>query len=284
MKLTNLATGKCARVFSLASYLLTLSLFSLNTLAATEFKIIDLQHHFAEDILPIIQPLVGIDGTATGMQNHLIIRASPEKMIEIEQIISTLDTERQNLRITVSHQNSLQTNDDNFSVSGRKRIGNTTIGTNRYPRNAADGVELDIENNQSSIRKNGHQFINVLDGGSAFIRVGQSIPYTQEWMVLTQRYANIQRTTEFVDISTGFSVRPRSIGTQIELQITPRIAQLNQNNYIDFEELSTVVRVNRGEWLDLSGIMLQKDEVSRAILSKQNSGQNQSNALSIRVE
>ena len=123
-----------------------------------------------------------------------------------------------------------------------------------------------------------------MDGERAFIRVGQSVPYTQEWVTLTQRYTSIQRTTEFVDISTGFSVRPRSIGNQIELEITPRIAQLNQNKYIDFEELSTIVRVNRDEWLDLGGTMQQKDDVSRAILSTQNGQQSQSNALSIRVE
>ncbi|MES1987242.1 MAG: secretin N-terminal domain-containing protein, partial [Pseudomonadota bacterium] len=231
MNLQNSIADKWLGTLSLAGYLLTLSLFSLNALAATEFKIIDLQHHFAEDTLPIIQPLVGSDGTATGMQNHLIIRASPEKMIEIEQLISTLDVERQNLKITVSHQSNLQTNDDNFAVSGRKRIGNVIIGTNKYPRKAVDGVQLDIENNQSNIRSNGNQFINVMDGERAFIRVGQSVPYTQEWITLTRRYASIQRTTEFVDISTGFSVRPRSIGNQIELEITPRIAQLNQNKY-----------------------------------------------------
>ena len=284
MKLHDITTSRWSWTLSLAGYLFTLSLFSFNALAATEFKIIDLQHHFAEDILPIIQPLVGSDGTATGMQNHLIIRASPEKMIEIEQIISTLDVERQNLKITVSHQNNSQTNDDNLAVSGRKRIGNVTIGTNKYPRSAADGVQLDIENNQSSVRSNGNQFINVMDGERAFIRVGQSVPYTQEWVTLTRRYASIQHTTEFVDISTGFSVRPRSIGNQIELEITPRIAQLNQNRVIDFEELSTIVRVNRGEWLDLGGTMQQKDEVSRAILSKQNGQQSQGNGLSIRVE
>ncbi|MEO7343341.1 MAG: hypothetical protein ABIU85_00755, partial [Methylotenera sp.] len=43
--------------------------------AATEFKIITLQHRFAEDILPSIQPLVGSEGTASGIQNQLIIRA-----------------------------------------------------------------------------------------------------------------------------------------------------------------------------------------------------------------
>ena len=85
-------------------------------------------------------------------------------------------------------------------------------------------------------------------------------------------------------MTTGFAVRPRSIGNQIEVEITPRIAQLNKSGFIDFEELTTVVRVMRGEWLNIGGIMSQKDEVSRAILSKQSSRQSQDNQLSILVE
>ncbi len=61
-------------------------------------------------------------------------------------------------------------------------------------------------------------------------------------------------------------------------------AQLNQNKYVDFDELTTIVRVNRGEWLDLGSTMQQKDEVSRAILSRSNNQQSQSNSLSIWVE
>jgi len=264
--------------------LLTLILFSLNALAATEFKIIDLQHHFAEDILPIIQPLVGNDGTVIGMQNHLIIRASQEKIIEIEKIISTFDVERQNLKITISYQNNLQTNNNNVFVSGRKRLGNVTIGANKYPRDSAEDIQLDIENNQSSTRNDSNQFINVLDGERAFILIGHSVPYTQEWVTLTRRYASIKQTTEFVNINTGFSIKPHNINDQIELEVTPRISQLNQNKYIDFEELSTIIRVNRGEWLDLSGAMQQKDEVSRTILSSRSGNQSQSSTLSIRVE
>ena len=277
-------SNKWKRAFQLTCGLFIFLQFSISALAATEFKIIDLQHRFVEDILPIIQPLVGNEGAATGMQNHLIIRASPEKMIEIEQIISTLDVVKQNLKITVSHQNNLQTTDDNVALRGRKRIGNVTIGTNKPLNNTSDGVQVDIESNQSNLSSNGNQFINVMDGESAYIKVGHSVPYTQEWVTLTRRYISVQKTTEFVDISTGFSVRPRSIGNQIELEITPRISQLNQNKYIDFTELSSIVRVNRGEWLDLGSTMQQKDEVSRAILSKNNNQQSQSNTLSIRVE
>ena len=259
---------------------------ALPATAATEFKIITLQHRFAEDILPNIQPLVGSEGTASGIQNQLIIRASPENMAQIEQIIATLDVARQNLKITVSRQNNVQNAREGVTVNGRKRFGNVEIGTtnNANKRPSREGVQIGVENNQSSSNSTSNQFINVIDGEQAFIRVGQSVPFTQEWAVLSRRYVSVQKTTEFVDITTGFAVRPRSIGNQIEVEITPRIAQLNQRGFIDFEELTTVVRVSRGEWLDIGGIMGQKDEVSREILSKQSSRQSQSNQLSILVE
>lgn len=259
-------------------------LFSVTAMAATEFKIITLQHRFADDLLPIIQPLAGEDGVVTGMQNQLIIRTSPENMAGIEKIIASMDVARSNLKITVNRQNNLDSTQRGVDMSGRKRIGNVAISTNRYPRQARDGVQIDIQNNSSTTKQNNQQFINVVDGEFAFIQVGQSVPFTQEWRTFTHRYTHIQRTTEFIEISTGFAVRPRSIGGQIELDITPRIAQLNQQGFIDFEALRTVVRVNKGEWFDLGGTMQQNDEVSRAILSFKNKAQTQNNVLNIRVD
>lgn len=259
-------------------------LFSVTAMAATEFKIITLQHRFADELLPIIQPLAGEDGVVTGMQNQLIIRTSPENMAEIEQVIASMDVARSNLKITVNRQNNLDSTQHGVDVSGRKRIGNVAISTNRYPRQARDGVQIDIQNNSSTTKQNNQQFINVVDGEFAFIQVGQSVPFTQEWRTFTHRYTHIKRTTEFIEVSTGFAVRPRSIGGQIELDITPRIAQLNQQGFIDFEALRTVVRVNKGEWFDLGGAMQRNDEVSRAILSFKNKAQTQNNVLNIRVD
>lgn len=258
--------------------------FSAQALADAEFKIISLQHRFAEDILSSIQPLVGSEGSVTALQNNLIIRASSENMLQIEQVIATLDTVRQNLKITVKRENNLNTQDNQIGVSGRKRIGNVAISNNRYPNTRQDGVQVDITNKQSDAYNSSNQFINVVDGERAFISTGQSIPYTQEWVLLTKRYIQMQRVTEFVEINTGFAVRPRSIGNQIELEITPRFSQPNQSGVIDFETLTTIVRVNKGDWLDLGGIMQQKDDVSRAILSRSNNGQSTSSHLLIRVE
>lgn len=271
------------RLFSLHAFLVA-AILSLNAIAATDFKIITLQHRFVEDILPIIQPLAGSEGVITGMQNQLIIRASPEKMIEIEQVIATFDVARQNLKITVSHQSNLQTTNDGVTVNGHTKIGNTVISTHKYPKNYTSDIQVDIKNNQTKTTSGSNQFINVIEGERAFIQVGQSVPFTQEWITLTRRYLSHQQTIAFVDVSTGFSVRPRYIGSQIELEITPRISQLNQNGVIDFEDLSTVVLVNKDEWLDLGSIMQQRDDVSRAILSTLAGSQTQGSKLSIRVE
>lgn len=257
---------------------------TLQAVAASEFKIIPLQHRFAEEILPAIKPLVGVNGTATTMQNNLIIRTSPENMAEIEKVINTLDTTRQNLKITVSRNKNSLTEQNSAEISARKRIGNVAIETGKMHNIIRNGAALDIKNHQSKSQINNSQFIQVLDGEQAFISVGQSIPYTQEWVSLTHRYIGIQYTTEFIDINTGFAVRPKSIGKQVEVEITPRFSQLNRVGVIDFDMLTTIVRTNRGEWINLGEIMQQKDDVSRAILNWKTNSQLSDNQLLILVE
>jgi hypothetical protein len=94
----------------------------------------------------------------------------------------------------------------------------------------------------------------------------------------------VQRTTQFATIDTGFAVRPRTIGNQIELEITPRFSQLNQSGAIDFETLTTTIRTSRGEWVDLASIMQQKDDVSQTILNWQTNYQSSNSQLLIKVE
>jgi len=205
-------------------------------------------------------------------------------MAEIEKVINTLDTTRQNLKITVSRNKNSLTEQNSAEISARKRIGNVAIETGKMHNIIRNGAALDIKNHQSKSQINNSQFIQVLDGEQAFISVGQSIPYTQEWVSLTHRYIGIQYTTEFIDINTGFAVRPKSLGKQVEVEITPRFSQLNRVGVIDFDMLTTIVRTNRGEWINLGEIMQQKDDVSRAILNWKTNSQLSDNQLLILVE
>lgn len=251
--------------------------------AASAFKIITLQHRLAEDILPAVIPLVGKDGTASALQNNLIIRTSPENMADIEQLISTLDTARQNLKITIMRNTNSSSTRAGVEVSGRLHSDDVTItsGSRRIIRN---GVAMNMENRQNKSNSGSTQFIQVADGERAFISIGQSIPYTQSWVNLTQRYSGIQYSTEFINIDTGFAVRPKTLGNQIALEITPRFSQLNQRGVVDFEMLSTSITASRGEWIDIAQIMQQNDDVSRAILSWQGTSASESRQILIKVE
>ncbi|HZV61102.1 MAG TPA: secretin N-terminal domain-containing protein [Methylophilaceae bacterium] len=240
---------------------------------------ITLKHRFAEDLLPVVQPMVGPEGTANATNNILIIRTTPERLAEIEQVVSNLDVGSRNIRIEVSHDRSLQTEDRELSASGRGRVGDTEVVIGRPGRRSGARIEMNRGSSRSS--QQGSQFLTVMDGASAFIEVGQSVPYTQ---VFTQRYAIVQQTTDFQDITTGFAVRPRYIGDEVEVEITPRIATLNTGGFIDFDTLSTRMRVKPGVWFDLGGSMRSRDEVSSAILSSGSSNASESSALMIKVD
>ncbi|HNV87807.1 MAG TPA: secretin N-terminal domain-containing protein [Methylotenera sp.] len=261
---------------------LILCLLSFSAVAETEFKIITLQHRFANDLLPIISPMVGENGTAAGIDNQLILRTSPERMREIEATVAKLDAAKANRKITVDTSDSMQTRQERTEASGKVKVGKVTVGNDRQA--PANSGNVDIARNTRNTQKNSSQFINVLDGERAFIRVGQMVPFTQEWVTITRRYVQIERTLDWQEISTGFAVRPRTVGNQVELEVTPRIARLNQQGFIDFEELTTTLRVTLGDWVDIGATMQQNDEVSRKILGIQNESNRQNSRLSIKVD
>jgi len=267
-------------------FLTLLLLFSLNTWAETEFKIITLQHLFARDLLPIIEPMVGADGAANGMNNQLVVRANPERMREIEATVASLDVARVNRKITVKSTNIVQTQQDRTEAKGAVKVGKVTISNDR--RSTPNSGRVEVERNSSNSSQNSNQFVSVLDGERAFVKVGQIVPFTQEWVIITRRYIQIDKTTDWHEITTGFAVRPRTIGDannkQVELEITPRIAKLNTQGFIDFEDLKTIIIVKLGDWVDIGGTMQTNDDVSRKILGVQSLSSQQQSSLVIKVE
>lgn len=252
--------------------------------ATTQFKMITLQYRFAQDILPTIQSMVGPEGKVSALDNHLMITATPDELAAIEQVIAKLDVARKTMRITVSYDDVSTLESQSGAIRGRGRIGDVTVGVGEPRRPPESGVDIELDRHGRHSTTMGSQFLSVTDGEKAFIRVGQSVPYTQQWISLTQRHIHVQQGTQFYDITTGFAVRPRSIGNMVELEITPRIGRPGGGGIVDFQELATTVRVSPGQWFDLGGTMQTRDEVSRAILSTRSSDGQRSNQFMIRVD
>lgn len=253
---------------------------SLSAFAQTELRVFTLQHHFAKDLYSVITPLVGEEGTVTGMNNQLIVRATPAQLLEIESVIAAMDVPRVNRKITVASNRNQQSTYNNTELSGNVNIGNVTIGN----RQRGQGASIDVTRQQNQSSQNSQQFIQVVDGQRAFIQVGTLVPFTQDWLLITKRYTQLTRTTDWIEVSTGFAVSPRTIGNQVEVEVTPRITNLRSQQSIDFETLTTVVRVNLGEWINIGQTMQQRDDVSRKILGSQSGNFEDKSNLSIRVD
>jgi hypothetical protein len=251
--------------------------------AEPPLKIISLHYRFAQDVLPSVQPLVGPGGVVSAVGNNLLIRATPERIADIEQVVAMLDVERKTLRITVSRNRSTSAESREMGASGSVRRGGATVRTaDRYGR-VDSGVVVELGQRDSSVREQSSEFVSVMEGGRGVISVGQSVPFTETWVMLTQRYVQVQQAVQFHDISTGFSVTPHMIGDQVELEITPRIASLS-GGVIEFQALATTVQFYPGEWFNLGGTMQIRDEVSREIFSNASSSGQSSSELWVRVE
>ena len=109
------------------SFTVFLSMFATITSAETEFKIFTLQHRFASELLPMVDPMVGADGTANGIDNQLIIRTQPERMREIEALVAQMDAARVNRKITVSTSNHIQSQQERTEASGKVKIGKVIV-------------------------------------------------------------------------------------------------------------------------------------------------------------
>ena len=74
----------------------------------------------AEDLVPVVRPLVGENGSVTAFGGRLIVKASPRALREIKQLVEQLDVVPRSLWITVRQSREAET-------SGRTVGGDVTV-------------------------------------------------------------------------------------------------------------------------------------------------------------
>jgi hypothetical protein len=264
--------------------IIMLCLLGIPVWAKPQLKIIPLQHRFAEELLPVLQPLAGENGSVNAYGNQLVVNAEPAELATIEEVVRKLDVAKRNWRINVKQDRQGWHEDRHVDVAGSASKGNVRVQTPDAKRRMPRGATVTTDERHSTLSQTGDMTLNVLDGAEAFIIVGQQIPYTSYWITLTDRYAHVDQNTEWREVGAGFVVRPRQIGDIVDIEVTPRLSRPGGSGAIDFTELSTHVKVRPGEWVDLGGVLGSRDEVSRAIISHGSSQGSSATRLRIKVE
>jgi len=266
--------------------------------ASAELEIITLKHRSAEEILPIVRPLLDKDGVASGMNNQLILRTSSRNLAEIKGLLPHIDTQPRQLKISVMQNVDRETVKRLSAVSGSVGIGrNVRLRVANTPANG--GLTVDVGQDTSkgrvqvistrSLEDNKNiQQVQVVEGGRAFILVGKSHPVQQHSLVQTPW--NVQRidSTQYRDVSSGFYVSPLLNGDRVTLEIstqTDSVATASASTLVTWvQQLHTTLSGRLGEWMALGDTSQQKQDDGSTISTRSLSKLNERRTVLLKVE
>jgi len=240
----------------LKSLLVLLFFMLANPAAAQPIQVIELNNRSADEMIPILAPLLKAGEAISGTGYKLILRASPGSVAEVRKILSQLDQSLSNLLISVRQGEALGA--ERSAAAGAIRYdsetGGAAAGTIRHDRLAED--------------REGVQRVRVLEGNPAFIHTGVALfqpDVVQSYGGTTVVYGG-QR-----DVGTGFYVLPRLSGTRVNLEISPyREVLTGIGLTADVRRTSTIVSGQLGEWIFVGGTSQGGTATQSGILSRAN--------------
>lgn len=267
--------------------------------AQTTVEIIPLSYRSSEQVIPVIQPLLGRDSSVSGFQNQLVIRATPAELAQIRSVLASIDKAPRRLLITVRQDADLERDRREAELSGS--IGNdnarVTIpgsgsrsGGNVVLREGDDRLRARIIDSRQVSRDSTAQTLQVLEGSTAFIRIGESRPVRSRQVVRTvvngQIVDRVVEGTEYRDASTGFSVLPRLQGDIVTLDINPQRDSFDdqRRGTVNVQRVTTTVSGRLGEWIDLGAVGDSRSDERSALLGRSSTRAEEQRGVQVRVE
>lgn len=223
-------------------------------------KVITLQHRSAEEIIPLIKPMVEqAGGVVTGTGHKLILRGQDADLAQITGLVQQLDTPPRQLRITLRQSRYGEPGSSGHKVSV-------------HPGNS-DSNPTDTTARVYSTRKHDQdattQRIQVQEGHWATIDMTLQVPVVEQVVDVTGGQERVLNAVKYKDLATGFAVRAMIHGDQATVDIMPHKAGLDneQGGTIQSQAAATTVSGKVGGWIDIGGAVGDITEHERGTIS-----------------
>lgn len=265
----------------------------------TVLEVIPLKYRTVEQVIPIIQPMLAREGSLSGLQNQLVVRTTPANLDEIRRILAAVDTLPRRLLITVRQDADSDRSRRAAELSGSVGSDRTRVivpdsgdrrGGNVVMQDGDARVRARALDSRAEESDRYTQTIQVLEGSSAFIRVGQTVPVQNRQVVRSVVGGRIVEqavdSVEYRDAATGFHALPRVTGERVTVDISPQRDTLSRQipGAVDVQRVVTTVSGRLGEWIEIGGLNQSRSEQRSEILgSSSHSGADNRRVL-IKVE
>jgi type II secretory pathway component GspD/PulD (secretin) len=128
--------------------------------------------------------------------------------------------------------------------------------------------------------------VQVIEGGRALIRVGQSVPVRNRQVIDTPSGRSVTATTDFVEADTGFYVVPRVAGEQVTLEIFTAADTLRTSRPagVNVQQVQTVVSGRLGQWIEIGAIDQQASQRDSELLARSRDARSDNRRVLVKVD
>jgi type II secretory pathway component GspD/PulD (secretin) len=268
--------------------------------AQSAVEVIPLHYRTAEEVIPILQPMLDPGGTLSGFRGQLIVRTTPENLVEIKRILASVDAAPRQLQITVRQDADGRARRRAADVSGNIGNDNARVivppasrereGGRIVIREGDSRIRAHVLDSASTLSDRNTQTLRVSEGREAFIQVGQSVPVRGRQVTRTvvggQVVEQVVDSTEYRDVTTGFYVRPRLSGDRVMLAISPQRESLSGDvrGGVSVQRVVTTVSGRLGEWIEIGGIGHDASGQQAVLLGRASSTASERSRVLVKVD
>ena len=261
----------------------------------TVLEVIDLKYRSADQMVPMLKPLLAPGGTISAAQNRLIVRTTPQNLAELRKVLDAVDTKPKRLVISVRQaaaatglaseaevSGSIGTNGARVTVPGNR----SEQGATAQVRKGDNVVRGRVLSSQSAATDRGVQTVQVMEGNVAVIRIGQSVPVRSASVIQTPQGPQVYESVEYRDVDTGFRARPRVHGDQVTLEISLRsdtVADANAQVF-DIQRIDSVISGRLGEWMEVGGVDQNRAQNEGATISRRSGSVSDDRKVFLKVD
>ncbi|MGI9245522.1 MAG: secretin N-terminal domain-containing protein [Steroidobacteraceae bacterium] len=224
---------------------------------AETLEAIPLHHRRAEEIIPLLQPLLPPGAVVTGTGDVLLVRADAATLQQLSAALASLDRAPRQLLITVGQDTGATSRSVGAAGSATVGSGDVQVGINRPPATQSGGqVVVQGSHGRDDIRN--LSSVRALEGYEAYVAVGQSraVPVTTV-IGRNERGVVYGQSSTYREVQTGFYATPRLAGDRVTLEISPTQQNFSGapgNPVIAGRSVTTTVSGRLGEWIELGGV------------------------------
>jgi type II secretory pathway component GspD/PulD (secretin) len=270
-----------------------------SAVAQTVVEVIQLRYRQADQVIPVLQPLLGREASISNFQNQLVIRATAAELAQIKGVLASIDTPPRRLLITVRQDSDVSGSRREAELSGsivndQARVtgpgSGSREGGNVILRDGDDRLRARVVDSTQAGSERIGQTVQVLEGYTAFIRAGESRPVRNRQVVRSmvngQWVDRVIETTDYRDATTGFNVRPRLQGDRVTLDIDPQRETFDdqRRGAVNVQRVATTVSGRLGEWISLGGIGEERSDDRSGILSTRSVRSSDQRGVQVKVE